>query len=114
MKGKSIREILGLNIRFYRNLRGWSQTELAEKANISTNYLSDIETCKKWPFPEVLHDIAQGLNVEIYELFKPEKTVEHSAGDTLVQYSEDAILLARKSYAALEHSLESLLKKYTE
>ncbi|MDR1785635.1 MAG: hypothetical protein LBR23_04125, partial [Spirochaetaceae bacterium] len=74
---------------------------------------SDIETCKKWPFPEVLHDIAGALNVEIYELFKPEKAVEHSAGETLVQYSEDTILLVRKSCAALEHSLEALLKKYT-
>lgn len=34
---------LGLNIAYYRKLRGWTQEQLAERAEISRTHLSNIE-----------------------------------------------------------------------
>ena len=36
-------KIIGLNIAYYRKLKGLSQMQLAEKANISRTHLSNIE-----------------------------------------------------------------------
>ncbi|MFP3043464.1 helix-turn-helix domain-containing protein [Treponema primitia] len=113
MKGFKIRSVLSTNIRFYRNRHGWSQSELAEKADISTNFLSDIETCKKWPFPETLEKIAQGLKIEVYDLFKPESpSQEHPAFDVLRHYNEDVKLLINKANIDVERSLDTILAKY--
>ena len=37
------RVLLGLNITYYRRARNLTQSQLAERANISSNYLSQIE-----------------------------------------------------------------------
>jgi transcriptional regulator with XRE-family HTH domain len=50
--------------------RQYSQAFLAEKANISIAYLSKIERGIKYPKPDILSQIAEGLSIEVYELFK--------------------------------------------
>jgi transcriptional regulator with XRE-family HTH domain len=112
MEGKAVRDILSSNIRLYRNRHGWSQAELAEKANISTNFLCDIETCKKWPHPETLQNLANGLKVEIYELFSPKQPTDRSIADTLSQYNDDAKLLISKSYTDLAKALDAMLVRH--
>jgi len=48
MKKKSIdlRNILSINIKKHRELLGFSQEKLAEKAGISSNMVRDIEGCR--------------------------------------------------------------------
>ena len=46
-----------------------TQEEFAEKANVSTHYISMIETCKKYPKPDMLEHIAKTLEIEPYKLF---------------------------------------------
>lgn len=64
---------LALNIAYYRRCLGYTQAILAEKAGISTSYLSALEapnsvkTCSL----EVIFNIAHSLNVQPYQLFKP-------------------------------------------
>jgi len=70
MDGEEIKAALGQNIKNLRSHRQYSQAELAEKADISIIYLSNIERGKKFPKPAILSQIAEGLDVEIYELFK--------------------------------------------
>ena len=48
---------------------GMTQEELAEKASVSTHYIAMIETCKKYPKPGMLEQIAQTLCIEPYKLF---------------------------------------------
>ena len=58
-------KIIGLNIAYYRKLKGLSQMQLAEKANISRTHLSNIEAPNK-PTSislETLFDIAEILDV---------------------------------------------------
>ncbi|GHU94537.1 hypothetical protein FACS189479_07390 [Spirochaetia bacterium] len=113
MKEIGIRTVLSTNIRFYRTRHGWSQTELAEKADISTNFLSDIETYKKWPSPETLEKIAKGLKIEVLDLFKPELPQGHPAFDALQQYNDDAKLIIDKANNELKRALDIMLEKYS-
>jgi transcriptional regulator with XRE-family HTH domain len=46
-----------------------TQGELAEKANVSAHYIAMIETCKKYPKPDMLERIAKTLEIEPYKLF---------------------------------------------
>ena len=51
---------------------GFTQEKLAEKANVSTHYIAMIETCKKYPKPDMLEHIAKTLNIAPYKLFYAE------------------------------------------
>ena len=70
MNGKELRDILSNNIKLYRCNHGWSQADLAEKADISINFLSSIERCVKWPYPDTLVKIAKALKIDEFELFR--------------------------------------------
>lgn len=64
--------ILGLNISYYRKLKGFTQAQLAERAYISVRYLSKIEcghvtNCASL---QVLCSIANVLNVTIDDLLQ--------------------------------------------
>jgi len=64
-----IREILAQNMKLHRQKLGLTQPELAEKANISTNFVGMIEQKRKFPAPEILDRIAAALEIETDELF---------------------------------------------
>jgi len=65
----NIREILADNIKEYRKRLGITQSMLAEKAAVSTNFIGMIEQKRKFPAPEMLDRIATALEVEASELF---------------------------------------------
>jgi transcriptional regulator with XRE-family HTH domain len=69
MDGQELKAALGQNIKNLRAHRHYSQAELAEKADISIIYLSNIERGRKFPKPAILVQIAESLEVEIHELF---------------------------------------------
>jgi len=70
LNGHELRVILGKGIRFYRQQRQFSQATLAEKANISVTFLSNIERGIKYPTSDTLSAISSSLDVEVYELFR--------------------------------------------
>jgi len=74
-----IREVLAQNMKMYRQKLGITQSELAEKADISTNFIGMIEQKRKFPAPEILDRIAASLKIETTELF----TVSNSPNDEL-------------------------------
>jgi transcriptional regulator with XRE-family HTH domain len=65
----NIREILSKNIKKYRQKLGITQSELAELADISPNFIGMIEQKRKFAAPEVLDRIAAALKIETSELF---------------------------------------------
>ena len=71
MDGQKIKDALGQNIKNLRSNRRYSQAQLAEAADISIIYLSNIERGKKFPKPAILSQLAESLDVEVFELFKP-------------------------------------------
>ena len=69
MKIRGIRDVLALNLKENRRKLGMTQEELAEKAGVSTHYIAMIETCKKYPKPDMLERIAKTLKIEPHKLF---------------------------------------------
>lgn len=73
METQGLRETLSQNIKKYRKTKGWSQFELAEKAEISEQTVNSIEGLRLWPSDKTLAKIANVLEVEMYRLFVPQK-----------------------------------------
>jgi transcriptional regulator with XRE-family HTH domain len=105
MKEEELRQILSVNIKKYRGLHNWSQAQLAEKVDISINFLSDIETRRGWVSPLTLVKLAQALEIEVYELFRPEEETNGAAKDTINRFIKDFSLV-------FEQSLGKVSKKY--
>jgi transcriptional regulator with XRE-family HTH domain len=70
LTGQDVRTLLGRRIQFYRKQRQFSQAVLAEKADISITFLSKIERGIRYPTSETLSGIANGLEVELCDLFR--------------------------------------------
>jgi transcriptional regulator with XRE-family HTH domain len=64
-----LRKVLASNMKLYRKRLGLSQAKLAEKANVTDNYIALIETGKRFPSVEILERIANVLQKDTVELF---------------------------------------------
>jgi transcriptional regulator with XRE-family HTH domain len=73
---ENIRDILAKNIKEHRRKRGLTQAKLAEKADITTQYIAMIEVSRKFPTPEMLERIAGALEIETYQLFSADPGLE--------------------------------------
>jgi transcriptional regulator with XRE-family HTH domain len=106
MDGQAIKDTLGRNIKALRARRGLSQADLAEKANISITFLSNIERGIKFPLPNILSKIANALGIEVNQLF-----VAHGASD------EGKDLLNQMSEDFKKHvnsAMEKVIKRYLD
>jgi len=72
MEEDRLKGILGKNIKVFRLRRQFSQADLAEKANISITFLSNIERGNNYPQAGTLCNIVNALGIEVWELFKKE------------------------------------------
>jgi transcriptional regulator with XRE-family HTH domain len=64
------RRILGENIRAHRKASGLSQEKLAEKADLHSTYLSDIERGAENISVDALARIAAALRISLRDLFR--------------------------------------------
>jgi transcriptional regulator with XRE-family HTH domain len=67
----------GQRIRSFRTMRGWTQQELGNRADINYKFLGEIERGMQNPSFNVLTKIASGLDLELPESFR----FEHEALD---------------------------------
>jgi len=89
MEEQELRGILSNNIKRSRLKNNLSQLALAEKMDISTNFLSDIERCKAWISPSTLVKLASVLNIEPYELFKADALLSDTEKNILQHYADE-------------------------
>lgn len=61
--------LLQSNIKKFRTEKKLSQEVLSEKADISCDYMSEIERGKKVPSIKTLCKIADALEIEVYKFF---------------------------------------------
>jgi transcriptional regulator with XRE-family HTH domain len=66
-----LRGILSRNIRAARKALHITQEKLAEYADISLPYMTDIERCRTWVSDKTLINIAKALNIEVFQLLMP-------------------------------------------
>jgi XRE family transcriptional regulator, regulator of sulfur utilization len=64
------RRQLGQRLKSLRLLRGYTQEQLAERIEINPKYLSSIERGVENPTLDLLCRLANGLQVDLYELFQ--------------------------------------------
>jgi transcriptional regulator with XRE-family HTH domain len=114
MTEADLRQILSKNIKSFRSQRSLSQSELAEKADISIPFLSNIERAIKWPHPKTLIKLAEALDVEVYMLFLKKKSAQPAnVRDTLAKYKKDlSVSLHKTVTATIESTLEIISSHY--
>lgn len=88
MDTQEIKDILGRNIKYFRFHRQLSQSALAEKADISVTFLSNIERGKMFPKVETLSRITESLGVAVFELFRADLVPEDNK-EMMSRLSED-------------------------
>ncbi|MCL1931990.1 MAG: helix-turn-helix domain-containing protein [Treponema sp.] len=116
---KDCRAVLSRNIKRFRNRIGLSQLHLALELGISTTFLSDIETGKKWVSAQTLSKIAKTLKIEVYELFKPEKNIRDDATAAIARYLDDVDDALIKSIEeavrpAVKRTIKKMHRYYTK
>jgi transcriptional regulator with XRE-family HTH domain len=69
-----IREVLALNLRKFRQAKGVSQEELADRAKIDRTYVSAIERSVYSATIDVVDRLARGLGIEAADLLRRPST----------------------------------------
>lgn len=78
-----LRKILSTNIRTLRAKYHLTQERLAENAEISLPYLSDIEHCKTWVSDKTLIKLAKALHTEPSQLLEDINTISNKNTEKL-------------------------------
>ena len=80
-----------------------TQSALAEKAGVSTQYIAMIEISRQFPTPDVLERIAAAFGIEAYELFSvppsPESAMERMHKDIIREIREVTLEVLEKALA---------------
>jgi transcriptional regulator with XRE-family HTH domain len=116
---KDCRRLLSRNIKLFRNRLGLSQLHLALELGISTTFLSDIETGKKWVSAQTLSQIAKALKIEVYELFKPDHNIREDIAVAVIMHLDDVDDTLIKSIEeavrpAIKKSITKMRRYYTK
>ncbi|MFC1798365.1 helix-turn-helix domain-containing protein [Thermodesulfobacteriota bacterium] len=67
--------LLGRRIRTLRNVKGWTQQELGNQADINYKFLGEIERGQQNPSFNTLMKIADALGLDLSELFRFEQEI---------------------------------------
>ena len=99
----NIRDVLANNLKGNRQKCGITQSILAEKAGISTQYVAMIELSRQFPTPDVLERIAAVFGIEAHELFavppSPESLMERLHKDIIHEIREVIVEVLEKALA---------------
>jgi len=109
MTESDLRATLGANLKRYRNQNGLSQAKLAEILDISPNFISDMETGKRWLSSDTLVNLAKALEVEVYEFLKPPQPPAGDISGFIQNYTEKAKTAACEAVASC---LDDLRKRH--
>jgi transcriptional regulator with XRE-family HTH domain len=105
MDEKEVCARLGQAVRRLRGWNKWTQEFLAEKLEISANFLSNVENGKAWVSPKTIAKLTLIFNVEPHELFMPEYAPPAVSRDILDRY-------ARETAESVNAVLDGLRNKY--
>ena len=91
-----LRKILSTNIRTLRAKYHLTQERLAENAEISLPYLSDIEHCKTWVSDKTLIKLAKALHTEPSQLLEDINTISNKNTEKLNEEKMAQIIYQEK------------------
>lgn len=102
----NVKELIGKRIQELRKARGLSQEKIAEKADISSTYLSRIECGRENPTLDMLIKLSNALEIEMWEMFdfghvKNHKELKESLQSLIKTSDEPTLRLALKLIRAI-------------
>lgn len=95
-KSPNIKKSFGNKIKYYRNLKGLTQGQLASKIGKTEETISNIERGLNSTKLEVIRDISKALSIDIIQLF---------------DFTENYTIKDRKKFALIKEVLAILHKK---
>lgn len=104
MTEQELREVFKDTVKKNRKKLNWSQVRLAQEVGVSTNFINDIETGKKWVSPTTMVSLADAFDMQVYELFKPDGVIPDELHGIIKEYTNivhTAIEKARRAFAPL-------------
>ncbi|MCL2271644.1 MAG: helix-turn-helix domain-containing protein [Treponema sp.] len=109
MTESDLRAVLGENLKRYRVNKRYSQAKLAEMLDISPNFISDIETGKRWLSSDTLINLANSLQVKPYEFLRPMEKPNDEMTSFINEYTQKA---TSSVFNVIKQSLDELRKQY--
>lgn len=107
----SVSVLLGRRVRMLRNLRGLTQEELGERAQLTGKFLGQIERGNANPSLELLARLARALQIELWELLVIEPAaarIETLSGRAVMASEKVAQYLSGRSADDVERALRIL------
>ncbi|GHV81639.1 hypothetical protein AGMMS49991_01970 [Spirochaetia bacterium] len=105
MGEKEVCILLGQAIKRFRLSNKWTQEALAEKLDISANFLSNIENGKAWVSPKTISNLAAIFKVNPHELFMPEQPLDAPTEEMLFRY-------IRETKVSVNMALDEVMARY--
>jgi transcriptional regulator with XRE-family HTH domain len=101
VKGKNIRTLFSKNLKRLRALANLSQINLAAEADLTHNFINDIESGKKWVSAETIEKLAIALKAEPYQFFISDSKWDDRGAEIFALYLND-----------FEDSVEKMVGEY--
>jgi transcriptional regulator with XRE-family HTH domain len=96
---------VGQRLKEERQLKGWSQRDLARETGVNPDTISGIETEQHEPRPSTLRKLAEGLGLEVRDFFRepvvPLAEAPVEAGPELEYSKEDRLEILRRIEMAI-------------
>jgi len=89
IKGKNIRALFSKNLKRLRALANLSQVNLAAEAELTHNFINDIESGKKWVSAETIEKLAIALKAEPYQFFISDSKWDDRGAEIFALYLND-------------------------
>ena len=101
---KYIRQLVSKNLRRIRKLQSKSQFGLAGEADLSHNFLNDVESCKKGISFDTIAKLSTALEVEPFQFFLPDdiSNINQAYMNILSESVQRAVRDAIALYIALD------------
>jgi transcriptional regulator with XRE-family HTH domain len=89
VNGIDIRRLLSKNLKRLRGIAKLSQVNLAAEADLTHNFINDIESGKKWVSAETLEKLSVALKAEPYQFFISESKWNDRGAEIFSIYLDD-------------------------
>ncbi|MDR1949852.1 MAG: helix-turn-helix domain-containing protein [Spirochaetaceae bacterium] len=110
ISGDDIRSLLSKNLKQFRARKGLSQLKLANIAELTHNFINEIENGQKWISPETLAKLAEVLEVKPYQFFLPAGSGTDEESEIFTGYLDDL----SDSFNKMVHDIRSRYSQDTE
>ena len=103
ISGITVRKMFSKNLKRLRTVANLSQVSLAAEADLTHNFINDIENGKKWISPETLGKLATALKAEPYQFFISDSKWNDRGAEMFNLYLTD-----------LQDSFEKMVEEYRD